>query len=515
MTETLLTVHVKQLGTLLYGNKRLALEFDNEKALASGKQIDAVFTALTQPDKSTTNATASLARAICKAVSSPGASLEELEKAALDYKPFEFERTPTGELVSPTKLSYPATLYERVDCEHNADDIRRLTNVCTTENVSVAARNIATFMLSHHHYRLPTDACDMQLLQFHAIQNAVALMHAPETKAMFDSVQHIGASSPPANYLNSDPCIDAYLFQETPAELICNAEAREASGMTSKLVHECSALAVTATDEASVPVTVASGIAVVVSDAVMKCVNSAAFSYHGKDVTAALDAIKIWRGAATLHIVDLPKGGFCVVAIYNWHASNKGLNFPETFAIACDILLDALDTVAKDAEPDAVDWLAIVAGDSNLNNTVESALAASELNRIDTVMYNSANPDESSKCCKITVNRGGRQKTFSTQWQATKLEQTIAPKDVLVKRANTGKFTVSASVNDSGLATPRDGYLFDHSDWKFAIHWSELRQSLSQHQDRTSSAVKWALVFAACMVATYCITRVLFRLTTM
>ena len=469
--EIALTVHVQNAGTADYGILRKCLEFNGGDSKELERQLDiAVEHFVGNAKRQSENAAATLAHAICISFENeidPNLSDDDLKKKIMKQDPVDFKRDKNGCIITPTKCSIPLTFPERIDYPVEHELVTIFSQSFLYDGMSQSANAVANEMRSRHNYMLPgsEDDIDYQLLRMHALQNAVVVVNPELYERMAESVTCENDNNC-GGWLPGFNTIDTYLIQETP-EKMNFIEYRKEIGMNPWFSEKC-----IETKSLSDPGNVTTTFTwMPETKKVFDITNDVEDEFNMiVNDTSSLESfvcIKVSRGVSTLYTGVDKYSQPWTVALYNWHASRKGDNFPKTYALASKFILQALKTSALKITPDA-DILCIIAGDSNLKDAKESAEAATELEKYGLEMFNSSSPDGSDKCCKPTVIRGPRSKIMSTQWNPDKVAPTTAMKDVLVvSKHGKGNFEVGAFVPSS--FHPQ----LDHKGFAFTVYRKE------------------------------------------
>ncbi|MBG90173.1 MAG: hypothetical protein CMO80_25190 [Verrucomicrobiales bacterium] len=457
-------MHVQNAGTALYGAKRKYLEFGAKETDPLNAELNlAVQHFIGNGRRQEENAASDIAHVVCMIFSGNNSlnefSDDEVREVLRNHLPVDFIRDKNGLVATPTKVEYPLTFPERVDCSTIISEVEAVNTLYTTHGISAAASALAEIMANQYTYLIEGTAdIDTQLLRIHAIQNAVCVVHLSKFEDMVNASM---VARDTKVWLPGYSTIDSYLIQEAPYTLQTQ-EGRVCSGMSHEFSEECmwtsshvDPKSVTTTFAMPTDTTRVTDITEAVFDRVKAHIETAQLDVE------KLNKIKFTRGVATLHS-GCDEVGSYTIAIYNWHASRKGDNYSTVFSLAANLMLDVLHAEAKNIAP-CDDILCIVAGDTNLKNAAESAAAASCLQSYGLEMFNSASETGEDKCCKVTVDRGARTKIMQTQWSKT--EPVVAMKDALVTRKQTESdpFCISATVFD-------DHPILDHKGWGFTVY---------------------------------------------
>lgn len=466
--QPLFVAHVQQAGMAGNGPVRTLLEFSHGDTTRYADSIAQALAHLEGSKRRSANPVAELAQAVCYVAQFPDADAatnaefrRDISQTALPT----LARDSSNNVVTPTKLTVSATLPECADEPDILLTVKTLNAQYADNGILAGAKAIWTFMTGRHAYLDLDGALDTQLLLIHALQNATAVVRPALFEAMLMSVSPDAASAD-RKWLPGHDAIDAYLLQECPESLATSSAARKAAGMLSPFSETC-IVSHSLHDPTSVPVTFSESANTILT-ITEEVWGELRFLSENTGWQQRFQAIKVRRSVATLHVIE-NGGETYAIALCNWHASNKGADYPAAYAEAVAMLHTAMQTVAERIEPDA-QVLCIVAGDSNLSNAKDSAAAVDHLHTHGLEMFNSANSDGSSKCCQVTVRRGARTTPMTTQWNARKLQPTIAMKDVLVVPIDKGGLEIGATVFSPGEETPRNGFLLDHAGWGFTVY---------------------------------------------
>ena len=475
----LLTVHVQQAGMASKGRGRTLLQYGFGSTDRYTQCIMQALQHLEGGKRRSANPVSELVHAVYHV-----ATAADFDVAGLTVQEFRHEmsvgtplplldRTNSGDVAPPKELMHAVTLPERIDLAETFGVVTELAAIYSKQGVVGAAEHLWKFMQLQHDYMLPSGEFDLQLLQMHALQNAVAVVRPTLFEAMRASVNcdedDTGAARVRKPWLPHYANIDAFMVQACPQSLVESDEDRINAGMSAAFATSC-AIARMAGPSNDMPATfsgVEKNTIMTITDEVQQEIHSRAVE---DETWESLNAIKVWRGVATLYVIE-HAGETCGVAVYNWHAArSESANHAETVASASKYILDAMRTVVLGINSRFGDnMLGIVVGDVNLVDATDSAAAADHLHDCDLEMFNSARPDGSNKCCRVTVNRNAPTMPMSTRWGTTNAVKTVAMGDVIICPVDKGPFDIGATVFTPGEATPRDDFVFDHCGLAFTV----------------------------------------------